>query len=247
MTTRNLLAALAFLVATPALSAPVDCTDEQFEGESYSICRVDPGADLRLFLNDAEGETLGGFYAVNRMLAPEGKTLAAAMNAGMYHEDRAPVGLYIEDGEEAMRIITSDGPGNFGLLPNGVFCTGPEGAQVTESRAFAADPPACDQATQSGPMLVIDGKLHPRFLPQSDSLFIRNGIGVTAEGTTVMAISNAPVNFHRFARLFRDHLETPNALFLDGKVSRLYARDLNRNDIGFLPLGPILGVVVPTE
>jgi len=62
----------------------------------------------------------------------------------------------------------------------------------------------------------------------------------------VLAISDAPVNFHRFARLFRDDLGTPNALYIDGKVSRLYAPDLDRRDLGF-PLGPIIGTVVSLD
>ncbi|MBT8408800.1 MAG: phosphodiester glycosidase family protein, partial [Alphaproteobacteria bacterium] len=110
------------------------------------------------------------------------------------------------------------------------------------ARQFAASDPDCRYATQSGPMLVIDGRLHPRFLPRSDSRFVRNGVGVTENGSLIAAISNRPVNFHRFARFFRDVLKTPNALFLDGKVSRLYAPGLDRHDLGF-PMGPMLGVV----
>ena len=167
-----------------------------------------------------------------------------AMNAGMFHDNRAPVGLYIEDGVEEMRIITSDAPGNFGLLPNGVFCLGEGRAQVIESRAYAAHPPACRYATQSGPMLVIDGVLHPSFVAHSDNLNIRNGVGVDDTGTrVVMVISDDQVNFHHFARLFRDGLSLPNALFLDGRVSRLYAPDWGRRDLGF-SIGPILGTVV---
>ena len=94
-------------------------------------------------------------------------------------------------------------------------------------------------------MLVIDGALHPRFLPRSNSRFIRNGVGVSADGTEVIfAISNERVNFDHFGRLFRDHLKTPNALYFDGKVSRLFAPELGREDLGF-PLGPMVGVVVP--
>ena len=114
---------------------------------------------------------------------------------------------------------------------------------MIESRRFAAEKPNCLHASQSGPMLVIDGALHPRFIPNSDSLNIRNGVGVTADGLLVAAISNRRVNFHRFARLFRDVLKTPNALFLDGTVSRLYAPGLKRQDLGF-PMGPMLGVIV---
>jgi uncharacterized protein YigE (DUF2233 family) len=220
--------------------AQATCRDITFEDLPYTVCDITPGSDLRLFLNGPDG-TLGSFAAVNDKLAGQGEALTFAMNAGMYHADRAPVGLYIEKGEELAPIITSDGPGNFGLLPNGVFCIGDTFA-VIEARAFAANPPTCRYATQSGPMLVIDGALHPRFLPDSDSYNIRNGVGVRADGTAVFAISGTRVNFHSFARLFRDELGTPNALFLDGSISRLYAPEIDRDDAGF-PMGPIVGLV----
>ncbi|MCB1390422.1 MAG: phosphodiester glycosidase family protein, partial [Rhodobacteraceae bacterium] len=96
------------------------------------------------------------------------------------------------------------------------------------------------------PMLVIDGALHPRFLPDSDSLHVRNGVGVSADGHDAwFVISDEPVTFHRFARVFRDVLGVPDALYLDGSVSRLYAPELGRDDWG-LPLGPVVGLVAPS-
>jgi uncharacterized protein YigE (DUF2233 family) len=65
---------------------------------------------------------------------------------------------------------------------------------------------------------------------------------VAADGTAYFAISERPVTFHQFARLFRDRLKTPDALYLDGNVSRLYAPDLGRDDAGFA-MGPMLGLV----
>lgn len=236
---------LVFLAALPAQAAA--CRDVSFEETPFTVCEADPAVDtIRLFLNDAEGRPLGTFDNVEALLAPDGLALEFAMNAGMYHPDRRPVGLYIEEGETLGRIVTRAGPGNFGLLPNGVLCLGASSARIVESRRFAEDPPDCRYATQSGPMLVIDGALHPRFLPASESRFIRNGVGVTEAGQLVSVISNRPVNFHRFARLFRDVLNTPNALYMDGKVSRLYEPARGRHDIGF-PMGPILGVVRPAN
>lgn len=239
------LALAAALLATPAMAA--DCRDLTFEGASYTACRIDPATeDVRLWLRDAEGRILGTFDRVNERLAAEGLTLGIAMNAGMYHDDRSPVGLYVEEGMEETPIVTREGPGNFGMLPNGVLCLADGTAAILESRRFAESPPACRFATQSGPMLVIDGALHPRFIPGSDFLNIRNGAGVAPDGTLWLAISNEAVNFHDFARFFRDELGTPNALYLDGSVSRLYRRDTGRHDLGF-PVGPIIGTAVPAD
>jgi uncharacterized protein YigE (DUF2233 family) len=238
----RLVLALSLAVAPLATEAAA-CRDISFEDASYTLCEVALGEDLRLFHSGPEG-AYGSFSEVEAALGAEGKTLGFAMNAGMYHRDLEPVGLYVEDGQERSAIVTSDGPGNFGLLPNGVFCIG-NVFQVIESRSFKKNRPDCRFATQSGPMLVIKGKLHPKLLPGSDSTYVRNGVGVSEDGTrAVFAISNDEVNFHAFARLFRDELGLPDALYFDGNISRLYAPAMGRHDLGF-PMGPIVGTAVP--
>jgi uncharacterized protein YigE (DUF2233 family) len=167
------------------------------------------------------------------------------VHAGIHREDRRPVGHYVEEGEAEMGLVTNAGPGNFGMLPNGVFWIGEGEAGVTETLAYAErfeeTPPRF--ATQSGPMLVVGGALHPALNPDGTSLRRRNGVGLSADGGTVyFVISDAPVNFHSFARLFRDELGTPDALYLDGAVSKVYAPALERNEAG-LDMGPIVGVV----
>lgn len=236
------LLTLALLLAPMAVQA-ADCRDTTFEGASYTLCDVAASEDLRLFQSGPDG-AYGSFKNVDAALATEGKALGFAMNAGMYHRDLAPVGLYVENGVEVSNLVTRAGPGNFGLLPNGVFCIG-ETFRVIESRTFKKTKPDCRYATQSGPMLVMGGKLHPKLLPGSDSLYVRNGVGVSADGKrAVFAISNDAVNFDAFARLFRDELGLPDALYFDGNISRLYAPSLGRHDGGF-PMGPMVGTVVP--
>ncbi len=241
-----MIRALATLGAVlwAAQAEAVSCQKITHEDKRYTVCEVDAvNEDLRLFLNDDNGDLLGHFSSVNEALEPDGQRLAFAMNAGMYHDDRSPVGYYVELGEEVMRVIANPGPGNFGLLPNGVFCIREGRADVFETLDFVDLAPECRFATQSGPMLVIDGELHPRFLPDSTSLYVRNGVGTSADGTrAVFAISDDYVTFHEFGSLFRDVLDTPNALFLDGNISRMYDRASNRSDVGF-SLGPIVGVV----
>ncbi|MHA3913275.1 phosphodiester glycosidase family protein [Halovulum sp. GXIMD14793] len=224
--------------------AQAQCRIIDHEGREYAVCEAAAGSDLRLFLNDFDGFLLGAFARVQAHLSAGGEDLVFAMNAGMYHPTWRPVGLYIEAGVQETPLITRAGPGNFGMLPNGVFCIGEAAFAVIETRSFAETPPKCRFATQSGPMLAIDGALYPRFRADGTSRFIRNGVGVTQDGRAVFVISEQPVTFHKFARLFRDVLTTPQALYLDGSISQLYAPDLNRADLG-LPMGPIVGLVAP--
>ncbi|CTQ48360.1 phosphodiester glycosidase family protein [Jannaschia donghaensis] len=231
------LSALILMLATGAAAA---CEAVRHRDRAFTVCTADLASQsIELELLGDDGAPLGSFVALDRAVdAP----IAFAMNAGMYHADRRPVGLYIQDGVQSKSIVTREGPGNFGLLPNGVFCVRGDRADVIESRTFAADPPACDQATQSGPMLVIDGALHPRFLPESPSAKVRNGVGATPDGRTVhFVISDQLVTFHEMATLYRDVLGVRNALFLDGSVSRLFHPASGRSD-GGRQMGPIVVV-----
>lgn len=231
-----------------ALAAPASaglCERVSHDGRGYVVCTLEAAAepDLHLWLDDASGRIYGDFSRVKADL-PKGETLLFAMNAGMFHPDYRPVGLFVADGRELGEVVTAGGGGNFGLLPNGVFCTGGRRPfAVIESRAFAEARPACRLATQSGPMLVIDGELHPLFLVDASSRHIRNGVGVSGDGRTAwFAISDRPVTFHEFGRLFRDGLGARDALYFDGSISRLYAPEVGRADRG-RRLGPIIGLV----
>lgn len=218
------------------------CADLKQEGRSYTICRFDPTTDdLRLFWRAPDGEPLGSFEAAAATLKG-GEKLVFAMNAGMYDPNYAPVGLYVEKGVELRRANTRGGAGNFHLKPNGVFFIGAGQAGVMETSHFLSARPAASYATQSGPMLVLNGKIHPRIQADGISAKTRNGVGVDSEGLVVFAISNEPVTFYEFASLFRDALHCDNALFLDGSVSALYAPNLGRNDFT-LPMGPMVGAV----
>lgn len=236
----GMLLALAF----PAAAAE-GCSRMNHDGQGYVVCEVSAAEEpaLRLWQDGADGEPLRNFANVRATLGP-GESLAFAMNAGMFHADYRPVGLLVVDGVERQPIVTGGSNDNFGMLPNGVFCTGGDRPfRVIESRAFADSRPACRLATQSGPMLVIDGALHPRFLAGSDSRYVRNGVGVSPDGKTAFfAISDRAVTFHEFGRLFRDGLGVRDALYFDGSISRLYAPGVNRADFG-RSLGPIIGLV----
>ena len=233
---------LAAFLLTGAAPEP-RCKENTFDGAVYTLCKITlPDDKLGLFQADDAGRPFGSFAALTDALAARGERLLLAMNAGMYQQDLSPVGLFVAAGKQRKPANTNDGPGNFHLKPNGVFYVADGHAGVMETGRFLKSGIKPAFATQSGPMLVIDGKLHPRFLPGSTSRKIRNGIGASADGRTVwFALSEEPVTFHQFARLFRDDLMLDNALFLDGTISSLYDAESGRHDRLFR-LGPILGV-----
>jgi len=210
---------------------------------SYSVCEFDLRAyALKLFWKSPSGEPYGGVAALAEALTRAHQSPVFAMNAGMYQADDSPVGLYIEDGRVLHGANVADGPGNFHLKPNGVFFVRGTEAGILETTAYRRSHVKPDLATQSGPMLVIGGRLHPKFTPTSDSRKIRNGVGVSGRHVVVFAISSQPVTFTQFAELFRDALDCPNALFLDGSISSLYAPSLQRAD-SLWPAGPIVAAL----
>lgn len=224
-----------------------NCRKITHESATYVVCSFDLRKhDLRLFLNDASGVPYGSFRALQADLAKQGMALPFAMNGGMYHRDRSPVGYYVEGRRKLKEAVTGPGPGNFHMRPNGIFFIDGGTAGVMESRAFLKRNRRPEHATQSGPMLVIDGKLHPRFVKGSDFKKRRNGVGMINRHTIVFAISNSAVSFHDFATLFRDKLACRNALFLDGSISSMHAPEIGRADF-IWPLGPIIGVVERTD
>lgn len=222
---------------------PAPCRETRFEQAAYIVCEIDLRQyDIGIFHSGPDGKAYGSLDAFDRAMAGDGRPVQLAMNAGMYHEGLGPVGLLVEDGRELSPAEAAEGAGNFYLKPNGIFLIDEDGkAAVMETGKFLATHPAVKFATQSGPMLVIDGAIHPKFLPDGTSKYTRNGVGVRDPDTVVLAISLSEVSLGSFARLFRDELDCSNALFLDGAISTLSNGEKTLLG-GEYPVGPILAV-----
>jgi uncharacterized protein YigE (DUF2233 family) len=234
-------AVLWMCMACPVFAAPCEIIGEA--GNSYAVCSFDARqTSIRLFLRDDKGEVHGGFSSLAAALSRKGEKLVFAMNGGMYDEDRAPIGLYVEGGKTLYPANTQSGKGNFHMKPNGVFWVDGARAGVTDTSRFLKLGLHPSHATQSGPMLVIGGRMNPRIHDSGTSTKIRNGVCVADGHNVRFAISNGPVTFHEFAHLFRERLHCPDALYLDGSISSLYAPSISRHD-RFMPMGPIIGVV----
>lgn len=236
-------ALVAFLAFAAAAWAGAPCETREFQGDRFAVCIYDPQADeIHIAWRDPSGARLLGFAGLKSMLGAKAARVAFAVNAGMFHADGAPVGLFVKDGVQEKPLNRNEGPGNFHLLPNGVFWIGLKGdAHVETADQYAKRKPKSRLATQSGPMLLVAGKLHPRIQDDGPSRLLRNGAGELGGGRAAFVISETPVSFGKLARFFRDELSARDALYLDGSVSSLWEPGRNRMDIR-APLGPMIWV-----
>lgn len=209
----------------------------------YTVLRVDTRSQpLALFLGDERGRPFHRFKALDAWLQARGRRLRLAMNAGMFEPDYSPVGLFVADGRERSPLNLRAGAGNFYLKPNGVFLLDRDGTpRVIEASRYPEFADGARLATQSGPLLLEGGRVHPALDPDSRSRHRRNGIGVNGD-QVIWAISDDKVSLYEFARYFRDELGCRDALYLDGTLSSLYAPELARDDRRG-KLGPILAVI----
>ncbi|HEX4737587.1 MAG TPA: phosphodiester glycosidase family protein [Allosphingosinicella sp.] len=220
------------------------CEERTFEGTRFTVCRYDARRDeIRIVDADARGP-LRSFARLKTALGGDASRLLFAMNAGMFDPSGKPVGLYVEAGVEKHRINrASGGSDNFSMQPNGVFAIDAQGhVAILPGGAWPAPNLRARWATQSGPMLVIAGRLHPRIQPNGTALNIRNGVGVSDRDTAWFVISDEPVSFGRLARFFRDGLGCRNALYFDGAVSSLWEPSGGREDSAHA-LGPLVAVM----
>jgi uncharacterized protein YigE (DUF2233 family) len=215
---------------------------QQADKPRFTTIRVDARTErLELFLRDDAGRPFARFDSLQSWLATRNHQLRFAMNAGMFEPDLSPVGLLVQDGHEVSPLNLRDSSGNFYLKPNGVFLISATGARIVESSEYPQLASGVRLATQSGPLLLRNGLLHPAINAASTSRLVRNGVGISGD-TIIFVISEQPVNFYELATFFRDTLHCPDALYLDGVVSSLYSADLQRNDFK-VELGPMIGIV----
>jgi uncharacterized protein YigE (DUF2233 family) len=200
---------------------------------------------FQLALKDAEGNALQSFRRLRADLRRDAFRVQFAMNAGMFDAASVPVGLLVQQRKVVHPLNSRDGTGNFFLKPNGVFWVdGSQQLHLQTTESFSAHTTTPIFATQSGPMLVVNGRINPKFGPDGISKFVRNGVGLVDSSDALFVISNQPVSFGRFARFFRDRLGCKTALYFDGAVSSLWIPAEKRED-SVAPLGPMIVVLRP--
>jgi uncharacterized protein YigE (DUF2233 family) len=185
--------------------------------------------DLALCWRDAAGQPLASFTRLREHFSAQARELTFAINAGIYSSDDVPLGLHIE----ASRVLRDlnlggqeGGQFNFYLKPNGVFYVATNRAGIAESGQYARLRSHPTLACQSGPLLLLDGKIHPAFRPESTNYRTRTGVGLVKDNQVVFAISKKALRFYDFARLFKERLGCRDALYLDGEICAVYLPEL---------------------
>lgn len=231
---RNLLPRLLALLGACLLAScdsqlqPMESRDVTFQGQSFTVVSLDLHREsLSLhWKNPDTDEAFGDIQTLREWGAANNKRLMFAANAGIYDQSSSPLGLYVEHGKTLVPLNLFRGnpaAGNFSIPPNGVFAIYSDGhAAVRSSTQFKLDGKTADWATQSGPMLVVDGQINTHFVDDSSSTKWRSGVCARNPYQVVFAVSASPVNFHTFASLFRDKLGCRDALYLDGTISQFY-------------------------
>ncbi len=202
----------------------------EIRGQTYDVVEVDPSrADIELHWKDREGAPLETYSRLSELVESRGRRLLAATNAGIFEPGLVPTGLWVEGGATLRRLNAREGSGNFYLRPNGVFYVARGGAGIVETSEY----PSLEgvrEATQSGPLLVRRGALHPLLSPRGHSANVRSAVGVRPDGRVVFAVSRGEVTFYELATAFRDSFGCADALYLDGFISTLWAPSLDREE-----------------
>lgn len=203
-------------------------TQQKFDDPRFIIHTVDLNKQrLKFYLQNEDSTNYGNHFQLKKALERNNQNLVFAMNGGMYLRDGSPQGLFIENGVTKAPLDTiRKGYGNFYLQPNGIFyITNNKEGVVCQTSEFQYHTDIA-YATQSGPMLVINNRIHPVFVKDSKHYNIRNGVGVLPNGELLFAMSKDTITLYDFASYFKTS-GCKNALYLDGAISKTYLPEKN--------------------
>ena len=233
----------AFFARWNAVADPAYCRAITYESNSYTVCEVDLRRQtIRLFWKRPDGAPYGYLNALPSSMDERSGQLVFATNAGMFDADYKPIGLYVENGRELVRTNTRSGWGNFHMKPNGIFYARGRKGRGARNRRLPQEAIASRYGHAIGTDAGDQWSAAPALCARQCLAQQRSGMGMRDAQTLVFAISDNPVSFTAFARLFRDRAKCDNALFSDGgSVPSLYVPALKRGP-NLLPVGPMIGV-----
>lgn len=222
----------------------IGCTKKIQDENTFVLYKINPQKqNLQFYWKSSKNEILKSIDHLKNEAESKNENLVFAMNGGMFEPDNSPKGLYIENFKILKPLDTQQGSGNFYLRPNGVFyITQNNKPGIVETKKYRQKS-EIKYATQSGPMLLMNGTINTIFQKNSNNLNIRNGVGILENGEIIFAMSKKEINFYRLAELFRE-IGCKNALYLDGYVSRTYLPEKKwiQKDGNF---GVMIGVTEP--
>jgi len=218
----------------------VVCNDKTFDTYIVNIA----SSELKFYWRDNQENPIKSLKHLSKIVEKDTSHLIFATNGGMYTSSNAPQGLFVQDGNVLQEIDRrKDEYGNFYMQPNGIFLIDTNNmARVIPTQKYKVDRnKPVKFATQSGPMVVIDGEVNKKFKKNSRHLNIRSGVGIIDSVNVVFVISNKRVSFYDFASVFKENFHCKNALYLDGAISEMYLPELRRFQYGG-NFGPMIGV-----
>ncbi len=224
---RKITTLLLILIVSVSFGFFIHSDSNKLDDDLFVCYTVSPKKlNVSFYLKNEKQENFKNAKNLKTWLKSHNKELLFATNGGMYKKDHSPQGLYIENKIIKAVIDTTNGNGNFYLKPNGVFyITSDKIPNIIATQNFVYNK-NIECATQSGPMLLIDGKIHAAFNQNSTNLNIRNGVGILPNNEILFVMSKKEINFYDLAEYFKKQ-GCKNALYLDGFVSRTYCPDKN--------------------
>jgi len=159
----------------------------------------------------------------------------AVINGGFFDEDGKSLGLRVVNNKKTRPIHDANW---------GVFYIRKGRANILHTRDFKRTFTSLrliQQAVQSGPRLVVDGKTTD-LKPQTAR---RSGIGVQRDGKVIIAIADGGLPFDNWARLWaqRDGLNCLDALNLDGGGSTALSLRTSKKTMDVSGAWPVPDVV----
>jgi len=214
----------------PALKAQmVEKSNLQYKNGNYNVFIIHCDAAVTKRISIIENTANVSESAYFNTLGAQ--SLFFSITASVVDSDCRPLGLCIENGQLLHSLNSNAGEGNFFLKPNGVLMVDSGTVKIINADNFNSK--TATTAIQSGPMLVIDGKIHPAFDPGSKNKNIRCGAGIyteNGESFLVFIKSVSPVSFAEFAAIFRDEYKCSNALNLEsGAYCSMHLPTVDKN------------------
>lgn len=189
---------------------------------------------LRTFWQDQRQRPYQSIEMLQEDQFRAGYRLKFAINGGIFSSRYAPKGLYIEEGKVLFPLDEAQPGGRFGnfyMEPNGVFMVAyDKTARILTTqefiKQFQGKPlDSIRLAVQSGPTMLLHGKINKEFTKDSANKLRRTGVGIVDEHRVVFGMSSGSINFRDFATLFAD-MGCSDALFLDGgPISSMYVEN----------------------